>query len=482
MTHTVTEACIKCKYTDCVDVCPADCFSRRAQLFDHRPRRVHRLRGLASPSARSTPSTPKKTCRADQQHMTQLNAELSKLPHWKSITKRKAPLPDADEWKDKTNKLSHPDPLNGPGTWWIHGSHLEPAHRDRRPVVGAGPVLGSFQVFQLGCGRAYSRGWPPCPTPVASCATPVPRQTHLRRTRHSRCTGRERSTAVAAGAALRAGTSISAKWSRIARATRRRLVVRTSALARCHGRLRPGGNGVHRRRRRCVPGAQAHGGGLDDVFMAASCTTHPTPDQPGRAGPGDRGRCATWPWQACTSAAPPRPWADRAAAAQRYAGTPARRLCGPGHTGGALSPTPGQWPIQFVAAQISGVRSTGARMHALDLLYGRRCAGAHSPWTSCGCCKAVAQTGPVAIWGRTLERANWCGHSKLFHQRSGYLCRWRHQPLPRQEKAHRLRIPRARAAAAFAAMQHIAPRNPRRCSTPPPAPNCTGCWAWNRPV
>ena len=26
MTHIVTEACIKCKYTDCVDVCPVDCF------------------------------------------------------------------------------------------------------------------------------------------------------------------------------------------------------------------------------------------------------------------------------------------------------------------------------------------------------------------------------------------------------------------------------------------------------------------------
>ena len=26
MTHVVTENCIKCKYTDCVDVCPVDCF------------------------------------------------------------------------------------------------------------------------------------------------------------------------------------------------------------------------------------------------------------------------------------------------------------------------------------------------------------------------------------------------------------------------------------------------------------------------
>jgi ferredoxin len=26
MTYVVTEACIKCKYTDCVEVCPVDCF------------------------------------------------------------------------------------------------------------------------------------------------------------------------------------------------------------------------------------------------------------------------------------------------------------------------------------------------------------------------------------------------------------------------------------------------------------------------
>jgi ferredoxin len=38
--------------------------------------------------------------------MIALNAELAKLPGWKSITKRKAPLPDADDWKDKTGKLS----------------------------------------------------------------------------------------------------------------------------------------------------------------------------------------------------------------------------------------------------------------------------------------------------------------------------------------------------------------------------------------
>jgi ferredoxin len=39
--------------------------------------------------------------------MTKLNAELAKLPNWKSITKRKQPLPEAEEWKDRTGKLQH---------------------------------------------------------------------------------------------------------------------------------------------------------------------------------------------------------------------------------------------------------------------------------------------------------------------------------------------------------------------------------------
>ena len=41
----------------------------------------------------------------DQVHMIKINAELAQLPSWKSITKRKEPLPDAEEWKDKTGKL-----------------------------------------------------------------------------------------------------------------------------------------------------------------------------------------------------------------------------------------------------------------------------------------------------------------------------------------------------------------------------------------
>jgi ferredoxin len=42
---------------------------------------------------------------ADQMAFIQLNIDLSHQPGWKSITKRKAALPDADDWKDKTGKL-----------------------------------------------------------------------------------------------------------------------------------------------------------------------------------------------------------------------------------------------------------------------------------------------------------------------------------------------------------------------------------------
>jgi ferredoxin len=42
---------------------------------------------------------------SDQVHMIALNVELARSG-WPSITKRKMPMPDADDWKEKTGKLS----------------------------------------------------------------------------------------------------------------------------------------------------------------------------------------------------------------------------------------------------------------------------------------------------------------------------------------------------------------------------------------
>ena len=104
MTHTVTEACIKCKYTDCVDVCPVDCFREGPNFLTIDPDECIDC-AVCIPECPVNAIYAEEDVPADQQHMTALNAELAKLPSFTSITKRKAPLPDAEEWKDKTGKL-----------------------------------------------------------------------------------------------------------------------------------------------------------------------------------------------------------------------------------------------------------------------------------------------------------------------------------------------------------------------------------------
>jgi ferredoxin len=105
MTHIVTEACIKCKYTDCVDVCPVDCFREGPNFLTIDPDECIDC-AVCIPECPVNAIYAEEDTPRDQQHMIQLNAELALLPSWKTITKRKAPLPEAEDFKDKTNKLS----------------------------------------------------------------------------------------------------------------------------------------------------------------------------------------------------------------------------------------------------------------------------------------------------------------------------------------------------------------------------------------
>jgi ferredoxin len=87
-----------------VDVCPVDCFREGPNFLTIDPDECIDC-AVCIPECPVNAIYAEEDLPADQQHMTALNAELAKLPHWKSITKRKAPLPDAEEWKDKTGKL-----------------------------------------------------------------------------------------------------------------------------------------------------------------------------------------------------------------------------------------------------------------------------------------------------------------------------------------------------------------------------------------
>jgi ferredoxin len=102
MTHVVTESCIRCKYTDCVDVCPVDCFREGPNFLTIDPDECIDC-AVCIPECPVNAILPEEDVPADQQKFIAINAELSR--HWPSITKRKPALADADAWKDRKDKL-----------------------------------------------------------------------------------------------------------------------------------------------------------------------------------------------------------------------------------------------------------------------------------------------------------------------------------------------------------------------------------------
>lgn len=104
MTHVVLESCIRCKYTDCVDVCPVDCFREGPNFLVIDPDECIDC-AVCIPECPASAIVPEEDVPGDQQVFIALNADLAKS--WPSITKRKASLPDADEWRDVTGKLDH---------------------------------------------------------------------------------------------------------------------------------------------------------------------------------------------------------------------------------------------------------------------------------------------------------------------------------------------------------------------------------------
>ena len=103
MTHVVTENCINCKYTDCVDVCPVDCFKEGPNFLTIDPDECIDC-AVCIPECPANAIFAEEDLPADQLAFIKINADLS--PQFKSITKRKAALPDADEWNGKPGKIA----------------------------------------------------------------------------------------------------------------------------------------------------------------------------------------------------------------------------------------------------------------------------------------------------------------------------------------------------------------------------------------
>ena len=104
MTFVVTDSCIKCKYTDCVTVCPTDAFREGPNFLTIDPIDCIDC-AVCVPECPVNAIYADEDVPADQQDFIPLNAELATT--WKTITKTKKALPDADEWADIKDKRSH---------------------------------------------------------------------------------------------------------------------------------------------------------------------------------------------------------------------------------------------------------------------------------------------------------------------------------------------------------------------------------------
>lgn len=108
MTFVVLEDCIRCKHTDCVEVCPVDCFYEGPNFLVINPDECIDC-ALCEPECPIDAIRAEDDVPADQIAFVALNAELSQHPNWTRITKKQDALPDHAEWHGVKGKLTELD-------------------------------------------------------------------------------------------------------------------------------------------------------------------------------------------------------------------------------------------------------------------------------------------------------------------------------------------------------------------------------------
>lgn len=99
MPYVVTENCIKCKYTDCVEVCPVDCFYEGENMLVINPDECIDC-GVCEPEC------PAEAIKAgDEENLKWQEINRSMAANWPNINKKKNPLPGADEAKHENDKF-----------------------------------------------------------------------------------------------------------------------------------------------------------------------------------------------------------------------------------------------------------------------------------------------------------------------------------------------------------------------------------------
>lgn len=104
MAFYVTDNCIKCKHTDCVAVCPVDCFHEGPNFLAIDPKECIDC-AMCVPECPVDAIYSDEDLPEDQKHFIKINEYLSEK--WPVITEQKPPLPDAEKWDGVANKLDY---------------------------------------------------------------------------------------------------------------------------------------------------------------------------------------------------------------------------------------------------------------------------------------------------------------------------------------------------------------------------------------
>jgi len=131
--YVVTEACINCKYTECVDVCPAECFYEGPNMLVIKPDECVDC-GLCAPVCPVDAILPENLIPPAQLEFIRLNAEYSL--QWPNIALPKEAMNDAEQWKAVKNKrdallLSEPNQAQRKSAQNNDGALASPAHNLR---------------------------------------------------------------------------------------------------------------------------------------------------------------------------------------------------------------------------------------------------------------------------------------------------------------------------------------------------------------
>jgi len=110
MTYVVTENCIKCKYFDCVDVCPVDCFYEGANMLAIHPDECIDC-GVCVPECAA--DAIRRDTEPGVEKWLALNAEFA--AQWPNVTIKREPPEDAAAWDGKPGKFALFSPERGRG-------------------------------------------------------------------------------------------------------------------------------------------------------------------------------------------------------------------------------------------------------------------------------------------------------------------------------------------------------------------------------